>query len=139
MACASSTRRLIWASAESLPTRVARNVKLPVVFTVPPVTESPIRFPTGIGSPVSIDSSTADAPSVTTPSTGTRSPGFTSTRSPGTTASTAISVSRPPRSTCAVFALRPASRRMASDARPLAPASSSRPSRMRAMIAATAS
>ena len=47
---------------------------------------------TGIGSPVSIDSSTADAPSVTTPSTGIRSPGFTITRSSTSTASTATSV-----------------------------------------------
>ena len=34
-------------------------------------------FSTGIGSPVSIDSSTALVPSTTTPSTGTRSPGRT--------------------------------------------------------------
>ena len=40
---------------------------------------------TGIGSPVSIDSSTAEAPSTTTPSTGTLSPGRTRSRSPGTT------------------------------------------------------
>ena len=137
--CASSTSRTIWPRAESLPTRTARNVTLPVVFTVAPITSSPIRFGTGNGSPVSIDSSTADAPSVTTPSTGIVSPGLTITRSPGTTASTASSVSLPSRCTCAVRARRPARRRIAADVRPLARASSRRPSRMSAMIADTAS
>ena len=42
----------------------------------------PASFSTGIGSPVSIDSSTALAPSSTTPSTGTFSPGRTRRRSP---------------------------------------------------------
>jgi len=42
----------------------------------------PGRFSTGIGSPVSIDSSTSDSPSMRRPSTGTRSPGRTRTRSP---------------------------------------------------------
>jgi len=137
--CASSTSWTIWPSAESLPTRVARNVTLPVVFSVAPITSSPIFLGTGIGSPVSIDSSTADAPSVTMPSTGIFSPDFTMTRSPGTTASTGSSVSLPSRTTCAAFALSPASRRIASDVRPLARASSSLPSRMSAMIAETAS
>ena len=35
------------ASAVSAPTRVARKVKAPVVLTVPPVTSTPLRFPTG--------------------------------------------------------------------------------------------
>ena len=43
----------------SLPTRSARITKLPVPLTVPPVTRSPGVFSTGIGSPVTIDSSTA--------------------------------------------------------------------------------
>ena len=72
---------------------------LPVVFTVAPMTASPIFLETGIGSPVSIDSSTAEAPSVTTPSTAIFSPGLTITRSPGTRASTATSASRPSRAT----------------------------------------
>ena len=50
-------------------------------------------FVAGIGSPVSIDSSTADMPSTTTPSTGTLSPGRTRSRSPGRT----IAARRPPR------------------------------------------
>ena len=110
---------------------------LPVVFRVAPMTSSPIFLATGIGSPVSIDSSTADAPSVTTPSTAIFSPGLTITRSPGTSVSTAISASLPPRTTWAVFARSPARRRIACDVRPLALASSSRPSRMRAMMAHT--
>ena len=56
--------------------------KPPVPFTVPPVTRSPAAFSTGIGSPVTIDSSTALRPSSTTPSTGTFSPGRTRSRSP---------------------------------------------------------
>ena len=43
---------------------------------------SPGPFSTGIGSPVSIDSSTLERPSSTTPSTGTFSPGRTRSRSP---------------------------------------------------------
>ena len=93
VACASSTSCTIWPSAVSLPTRVTRKVTLPVVLSVPPITSSPGFFATGIGSPVIIDSFTADAPSVTTPSTGIFSPGLMMTRSPTTTASTGISVS----------------------------------------------
>ena len=44
---------------------------------VAPMTRSPGCFSTGIGSPVTIDSSTALEPSSTTPSTGTFSPGRT--------------------------------------------------------------
>ena len=36
--CASSTSRTIWASAVSLPTLVARKTKLPVLFSVAPMT-----------------------------------------------------------------------------------------------------
>ena len=39
-------------------------------LTVPPVTRAPAVFSTGIDSPVSMDSSTELAPSVTKPSTG---------------------------------------------------------------------
>jgi len=112
---------------------------LPVVFSVPPMTSSPGFLATGIGSPVSIASFTADAPSVTTPSTGTFSPGLTITRSPTTTASTGISVSCRSRMTCADLARNDASRRIASDVRPFARASSTRPSNTSAMMAATAS
>src|SRR2546428_121935 len=135
VACASSTSWTIWASAVSLPTRVARKVTLPDRLTVAPMTSSPIFFATGRGSPVSIDSSTAEAPSVTTPSTGIFSPGFTMTRSPGTTSSTGIATSLPSRTTCAALARSPARWRIAAEVRPRARASSSRPSRISAMMA----
>jgi hypothetical protein len=69
--------------------------KLPVVFTVPPITVEPAFLSTGIGSPVIIASSTALPPSTTVPSTGTFSPGRTPRRSPTCTASSGISSSRP--------------------------------------------
>ena len=62
--------RTICASSVSLPTRSACMTNVPVPFTVPPVTFAPATFSTGIGSPVTIDSSTVVAPSSTTPSTG---------------------------------------------------------------------
>ena len=83
--CARSTRLTIWARVVSRPTRSARMTNEPLAFIVAPMTRSPAAFSTGSDSPVSIDSSTAEAPSMTTPSTGTRSPGRTRTRSPTTT------------------------------------------------------
>ena len=64
-------------SSVSRPTFSARITRLPVWFIVPPIARAPGSFVTGIDSPVTIDSSTAPLPSVTTPSTGTRSPGRT--------------------------------------------------------------
>ena len=75
--CASATICTIRASIVSPPTRSARMRKLPVPLIVPPVTGSSAAFSTGIGSPVSMDSSTFDFPSSTTPSTGILSPGRT--------------------------------------------------------------
>ena len=46
------------------------------------MTFDPAAFATGIGSPVTIDSSTLPLPSVSSPSTGTFSPGRTRSRSP---------------------------------------------------------
>ena len=59
-ACASSTSRMIWARAVSLPTWVARKLNAPVLFSVPLITAAPACFSTGRLSPVSIDSSTAE-------------------------------------------------------------------------------
>ena len=85
-------------------------MKLPVPFTVPPVTLSPGPFSTGTGSPVIIDSSTELDPSSTTPSTGTFSPGRTRRRSPGLTCSSGTSRSLPSSATSrAVFGARPSS------------------------------
>jgi hypothetical protein len=99
---ASCTSRTIWARTVSRPTLVASNLKLPDVLRVPPMTSSPGDFVTGIGSPVTMLSSTAERPSRTTPSTGTFSPGRTVTRSPRRTSSMRMSTSAPARSTRAV-------------------------------------
>ena len=137
--CACSTRRTICASAVSAPTLVARKVNDPVVFMVAPITSSPARLVTGIGSPVSIDSSTGEKPSSTTPSTGTFSPGRTTTRSPTSTWATGTSDSTPPRTTRAVLGCRPMSALMAAPVCPLARASSSRPNRISVMMNAAES
>jgi hypothetical protein len=123
----------------SAPTFVARKRNEPSLLSVAPTTVSPGFFSTGIGSPVSIDSSTAEAPSSTVPSTGTFSPGRTMTMSPTTTCSTGTSISSPPRVTRAVLAASPMSARMASDVRPLARASSSFPSSTKVMSSAEVS
>ena len=101
------TRRTICARAVSLPTLVARSVNEPVVLSVAPITSSPGCLPTGMGSPVSMDSSTGEEPSSTTPSTGTFSPGRTTRRSPTSTSATGTSVSTPSRTTRAVLGCSP--------------------------------
>src|SRR5207249_4341515 len=73
---------------------VARIRSVPDPLSVAPITVSPECFSTGTGSPVSIDSSTADDPSITTPSTGIRSPGRTRSTSPARTCSSGTSASR---------------------------------------------
>ncbi len=137
--CASSTSRMIWARTVSFPIFVASNRKVPVLLSVAPITPSPGRFSTGRLSPVSMDSSTAETPSRTIPSTGIFSPGRTTTRSPIRTSSSGTSVSSPSRTTRAVLGCRPMSRLIASDVRPLAIASRRRPSRIRVMITAAVS
>ena len=59
---ACSTRRMICASAVSAPTLVALKVNEPLPLTVAPMTSSPSSLLTGMGSPVSIDSSTVEEP-----------------------------------------------------------------------------
>ena len=137
---ASETIFTIWASSVSEPTRSARITNPPVPFTVAPMTRSPGFFSTGIGSPLTIASSTALLPSSTTPSTGTFSPGRTRRRSPGFTASSDTSSSAPSsRTRRAVFGAKPRSNRMAAPVRPRARSSSTCPSRTRVTIAAAAS
>jgi hypothetical protein len=75
-------------SSVSAPTFSARITKPPVWFSVPAVTFEPTVFATGMGSPVTIDSSTLPLPSASSPSTGTFSPGRTRSRSPTWMAST---------------------------------------------------
>ena len=79
---ASPTMATICASVVPAPTRRASMTKEPLRFFVPPVTSSPAVFSTGMGSPVSMDSSTALSPSSTTPSTGTASCARTRSLSP---------------------------------------------------------
>ena len=64
------------------PARRASARRAGAVHGCRPSRDRPARFSTGIGSPVSIDSSTALSPSSTTPSTGSFSPGRTRRRSP---------------------------------------------------------
>ena len=101
LACAASTARTTCASTVAVPTFVATNRSAPAPLTVPPSTASPGALATGIGSPVSIDSSMLDRPDSTTPSTGTREPGRTRTRSPTATSDAPSSCSEPSRMTTA--------------------------------------
>jgi hypothetical protein len=83
------------ASMVSEPTSSAFMTKAPVVLTVPPITRAPVSLPTGMGSPVMVDSSTEPEPSITVPSTGTFSPGRTRSASPTAIWSIATSESLP--------------------------------------------
>ena len=136
---ASATSAMMRASVVSAPTRAARKTKLPVRLMVPANTFDSGAFATGRLSPVSIDSSTVEAPSVTTPSTGIRSPGRIRTKSPTTTSAVATSASCPPRMTRAVRGASVTSRRMASEVRPRARVSSQRPSTTSVMTTALTS
>ena len=138
--CASATMWTIWASRVSAPTFSAVISRLPVPFTVAPMTLVPARFSKGVGSPVTMDSSTKLAPSVTVPSTGTFSPGRMRRRSPGWTCSSGMSSSVPSSRTMrAVFGASPSSSRMAALVRLRARSSSTWPSSTRAVITAAAS
>ena len=78
------------------------------------MTRSPIALLTGIDSPVTIDSSIVARPSITMPSTGTRSPGRTLSPSPTSIAEMSISRSLPSsRIFLAVFGARSSSARIA--------------------------
>ena len=101
---ASATSLAICASAVSSPTFVARTTRRPNVLTVAPATVSPATTSTGTGSPVSIDWSTADSPSTTTPSVAIFSPGRTTNTSPIESSSIGTDTSMPSRRTRASFA-----------------------------------
>ena len=133
---ASSTRRMIWARAVSAPTRVASTTREPLALTVAPMTSSPSVTSTGTGSPVTIDSSTAEWPSTTRPSVAIFSPGRTTNRIPTSSWSRGISV---PSVRRAVLAPRSARARMASPERRLARSSTYLPRRMRVTMTAPVS
>ncbi|CAM5270912.1 hypothetical protein SALBM135S_06590 [Streptomyces alboniger] len=130
---ASSTSRAIRASRVSEPTLVARTTRRPEVFTVAPVTVSPTPTSTGTDSPVSIEASTADAPSTTVPSVATVSPGRTRKRSPTASRPTGTRSSEPDRRTVTSLAPRSSRARRAEPAFRLERASSQRPRRMKEM------
>lgn len=101
---------------------------------------SPAVLLTGMGSPVSIDSSTALPPSMTTPSTGTFSPGRTRSLSPAWTSANGMSCSVPSSARRrAVFGASPSSDLMAAEVCDLALPSSICPSSVSEMITAAAS
>ncbi len=102
---------------------------------VPPTTGSPGVFSTGRDSPVTMDSSRLERPSMIRPSTGTCSPGRTTTTSPTTTSSTGTSLTSSLRTTRARRGARRIRRLMASEVRPLARPSSHRPRSRITMIA----
>ena len=136
---ASWTSRMIWAKTVSLPTAAALNFKSPSPLIVPPTTLSPDCLSTGNGSPLSMDSSTDDAPSVTMPSTGMRSPGRTSTVSSICTCVMGISFSMSFSTMVATLGRSPISLRMAPPVRPLVRDSSIFPNLIRVMITAEVS
>ena len=85
---ASETIWMIWLRLVSAPTRVAFALRKPDLLMVAAEMLSPAFLSTGIDSPVRADSSTAEVPSRTRPSTGTFSPGRTRKISPTATCST---------------------------------------------------
>ena len=103
VAAASLTIDMICESVVSSPTRVARHFRNPDWLRVAVLTLLPSSLSTGIDSPVSADSFTADIPSMTTPSTGMFSPGLTTKTSPITTSSMSTVFSMPSLITLAVL------------------------------------
>ena len=75
--CASATICTICESSVSRPTLSARMTNPPDWLRVPAMTLLPASLVTGMDSPVTSDSSSAERPSRMTPSTGTFSPGRT--------------------------------------------------------------
>ena len=137
--CASSTSRAIWASWVSAPTRVARTTSRPPALTVAPATASPGPTSTGTDSPVSIEASTADEPSVTSPSAAIFSPGRTTNSSPTARSPTGTSRSTPSRRTETSLAPSSSSARRAAPARRLDRASTYRPASRNVVTPAAAS
>ena len=79
---ARSTASMIFPNAVSLPIPVTRTSSAPDWLIVPAKTSAPSAFSRGNDSPVIVDWSTDECPATTTPSIGSREPGFTSTTSP---------------------------------------------------------
>ena len=103
------------------------------------MTEAPAVFVTGMDSPVTMDSSIEERPSMTIPSTGIFSPGRTRNRSPTWTRSIDISSSDPPIMRRAVFGARSSNARMACPVRSRARSSKTCPSSTNTVMVAAAS
>ena len=95
VADASFTIRTICAKDVSSPTLVALHFNNPVRLMVAVNKMSPTFLSTGMLSPVMEDSSTAELPSMTSPSAGMRSPGRTKKISPTAINSAGIIISFP--------------------------------------------
>ena len=108
-------------------------------MTVPPTTASPSDTSAGTDSPVTIEVSTAEAPSTISPSVAIFSPGRTTNSSPTCSASTGMRVSKPSRRTDTSLAPSSSSDRSAAPAVRLDRASKYRPSRMNVVTPAAAS
>ncbi len=138
--CACATICTICASVVAAPTFSARMIRLPLALIVAPMSLSPGCLDTGIGSPVSMDSSTALAPSSTTPSTGTFSPGRTRSRSPMCTWVSGMSSSLPSLAMRrAVLGAKPSRDLIAAEVCERAFSSNIWPSKVKEMITAAAS
>ena len=137
--CACCTIATIWASTLSEPTLVARTRSVPVVLIDAPITVSPAALDTGRLSPVTIDSSTSEAPSSTVPSTAILAPGRISSRSPATTSAVGTSTGSPPRITTAIGGANSSRVRIASLAPPRARISNQCPSSTKAVSTDAAS
>ena len=97
--CASMTIEVMRAYSVSRPTRVARTIRRPFVFTELPITRSPGPTVSGNDSPVMSELSTELLPETITPSVATRSPGATTNSSPISKFSTGMTTVKPPRIT----------------------------------------
>ena len=130
----------IFARIVSSPTFLAFMINIPFLFSVPPVTNSPMVFSTGMASPVIILSSTEDCPSVMMPSTGMASPGRTRSTSPSIIFSSGASYSSPFSNTRrAVFGDKSRSALIASPVRSRARNSKTCPTKTSAMMTTDAS
>ena len=128
-AWASSTRAMIRATALSEPLRSTCRVRGASRLRLPAASSLPGPACRGKGSPVRLDASTAERPSSTRPSTGTRSPGSNSTRSSGRNPPTRTGLGGPsPSTNRAVSGCRAASCSRARPVRKRARSSMKRPS-----------
>ena len=137
--CASSTRRTTRAMVLSEAEAVTRTRRTLPPLIVPANTGSPTTLRLGTLSPVTGASSRSPAPSMISPSAGTRSPGRTRMTAPTATVSAATSVVTPSTSTKAVLGTRAASPWMLLRARPAATPSSISPTRNSKTTAAASS